>query len=484
MKWPASQVARGLPSERLARGTNSRSLFDRSWRSLADAEARAASYRLSSSAHSGRASGGQRPVAIATPGRKDLPLPAGCDFTRTGEQPGSRTGALWHSSGGQRCLRSKAGFLPRGYPAIGSRESCGIGTPSCGTKRHVGRRRFPDPKFAHRSRRSGRSLDPWFGPAGHRTGHTKPRSARSSPMRVGVTNPTIQNSIFLPDIASLNSNTTTANVGYQQGFTSGGTLDVFFNNSTSESKQSVIALQPDCQLERRPDLHATAACEGSALKQTGATSKSLPTIDESVTRYFLQQLMATVSGVVRLYWDLQSLNGDVRVREEAVASASEQFLQDSRNQMEAGTFAEVDVTRAQAELSRRQRDLAVARSLVREQEAVVKDYITRGRVDGPLGKAPIVAIDPLPEPSPSETFSIDQLYAEAIHTRPEAAQVKIQLENAVLSLRGSQNGIRPELDLVATAENSWFGWNNTAGGSTCKSPFDGRVRQCANTAGT
>jgi outer membrane protein TolC len=52
---------------------------------------------------------------------------------------------------------------------------------------------------------------------------------------------------------------------------------------------------------------------------------------------------------VRLYWDLQSLNGDVRVREQAVVSA-EQFLQDSRNQRDAGTFAEIDVTRAQAEL--------------------------------------------------------------------------------------------------------------------------------------
>jgi outer membrane protein TolC len=122
--------------------------------------------------------------------------------------------------------------------------------------------------------------------------------------------------------------------------------------------------------------------------------------------------------------------------------------------MQAGTFAEVDVTRARAELSRRQRDLAVARSLVRQQEAVLKDYVTRGRVEGTLANAPIVAMDPLPEPSPAENLSIDQLYAEALRNRPDAAQVKIQLDNAVLSLQGSQNGVRPELDVVATAENS------------------------------
>ena len=68
---------------------------------------------------------------------------------------------------------------------------------------------------------------------------------------------------------------------------------------------------------------------------------------------FRQQVIATVSGVVRLYWDLASLNEDVRVRQEAVTSA-EQFLSDNKNQIEAGTVAPVDVTRAEAELSRRQ----------------------------------------------------------------------------------------------------------------------------------
>jgi outer membrane protein len=112
------------------------------------------------------------------------------------------------------------------------------------------------------------------------------------------------------------------------------------------------------------------------------------------------------------------------------------------------------VTRAQAELSRRQRDLAVARSLVRQQEAVVRDYLTRGRVDGALENTPIVATDPLPEPTTADNLSIDQLYQVALRDRPDSAQVKMQLENSELSLQGSLNGVRPQLDLVATAENS------------------------------
>ena len=50
-------------------------------------------------------------------------------------------------------------------------------------------------------------------------------------------------------------------------------------------------------------------------------------------------------------------------------------------------------------------------------------------------------------------MSVDQLYQVALKDRPDAAQVKIQLENAELSLQGSQNGVRPELDVVATVQN-------------------------------
>jgi outer membrane protein TolC len=51
---------------------------------------------------------------------------------------------------------------------------------------------------------------------------------------------------------------------------------------------------------------------------------------------------------------------DVRVRQEAVASA-EQLFADTKNQVETGTAAVIDLTRAEAELARRQRDLSVAR---------------------------------------------------------------------------------------------------------------------------
>jgi outer membrane protein len=348
-------------------------------------------------------------------------------------------------------LRSKAGFLPRGVPLSVRESAAGLGTPAIGPNGTLGGGDSP-------------TLNSLIGPGvqvdlsilGSVPLPTGPAIPNLDPQIVANASwgheSDIQNSIFLPGVRSLNSNTTIANMGYQQGFTGGGTVDLFFNNSRLDQNNPLFLYNPTVASNvgvtfTQPLLRGFGFEANRRYIKIAANNRR---VSDTV---FVQQLIATVAGVVRLYWDLQSLNGDVRVREEAVASA-DQFLRDSRNQMQAGTFAEVDVTRAQAELSRRQRDLTVARSLVRQQEAVLRDYVTRGRVEGALANAPIVATDALPQPSAEENLSIDQLYAEALRARPDAAQVKIQLENAVLSLHGSQNGMRPELDVVATAENS------------------------------
>jgi outer membrane protein len=348
-------------------------------------------------------------------------------------------------------LRAKAGFLPRGVPLSIRESEAGLGTPVIGPNGTLAGGDSP-------------TLNSLIGPGvqvdlsilGSVPLPTGPTPPNLDPQIVGNANwsheSDIQNSIFLPNIRSLNSNATVANIAYQQGFTSGGSLDLFFNNSRLNQNNPLLLYNPTVTSNvgitfTQPLLRGFGFETNRRYIKIAANNRR---VSDTV---FLQQLIATVSGIVRLYWDLQSLNGDVRVREGAVSSA-DQFLRDSRNQMEAGTFAQVDVTRAQAELSRRQRDLSVARSLVRQQEAVVRDYITRGRVEGALANAPIVATDPLPQPSSTENLSVDQLYSEALHNRPDAAQVKIQLENAELSLRGSQNGVRPELDVVATAENT------------------------------
>jgi outer membrane protein len=353
-------------------------------------------------------------------------------------------------------LRSKSGALPRGVPLSVREAPPGLGTPQTSPNGTLG---GGDTPALNALIGPGVQIDlSILGSIPLPTGTAVPNL---DPQLVGTVawNHTsdIQNSIFVPGLRSLNAEETTANVAYQQGFTTGGSVEVFFNNSRADTNSPLLLYNPSTASSvginfTQPLLRGFGF---SVNRRYIRIAKNNQQVSDAV---FQQQVMATVAGLVRLYWDLASLREDVRVRREGVASA-EQFLRDTRNAVETGTAAEVDATRAQAELSRRQRDLAVAQSLVDQQGTVLKDYITRGNLDAELARAPIVTTDNLPVPDNEKLPPVEQLTAQALRLRPEASQVRLQISNSELSLAGSKSALRPELDLVATAQNNGLAGN-------------------------
>src|SRR5207245_71585 len=81
---------------------------------------------------------------------------------------------------------------------------------------------------------------------------------------------------------------------------------------------------------------------------------------------FRQQVISTVWNVINLYWDLVSLNEDVRVKREALDLA-QKLLEDNKARVEVGTLAPLEVTRAEAEVAQARQNLTNAGSVVLEQ---------------------------------------------------------------------------------------------------------------------
>lgn len=175
--------------------------------------------------------------------------------------------------------------------------------------------------------------------------------------------------------------------------------------------------------------------------------------NQTVSQYvFEQQVIATVTAVARLYWDLVSLREDVTVRQEAVTSAN-RLLKDTKDSLEVGRSAAIDVTRAEAETARRKRDLQVAESLVRQQEIVLADYVTRGKME-PYGVVPTDKPGIVP---PDISADLNAATERALLARPDLAQARLQLDNAGISLTGSRNAVLPSVDLVANVANNGLG---------------------------
>jgi outer membrane protein TolC len=98
--------------------------------------------------------------------------------------------------------------------------------------------------------------------------------------------------------------------------------------------------------------------------------------------------------------------------------------------------------------------LISATGLVEQQELIVKTFITRGGLAIPaIRAAHIISTDTLTVPDSEPVIPLQELIVEALRNRPDLAQAGIQVENSQISLMGSINALRPELDLVGTVQN-------------------------------
>lgn len=261
------------------------------------------------------------------------------------------------------------------------------------------------------------------------------------------TNPTVIGS------SALVTNTTVANGGYVQGFGPGTTLNVGFNNSRQTLNSNRISYSP-----------FTSSSFGFTVTQPLlrgfglAVNRRYIRIAQNQQRIadllLRQQLIATVYGVVRLYTDLVALYEDVKVKEGTLASA-EKLYADTKARVDEGTQAPIELTRANAQVYGIRQDVINAHGLLEEQEAILKNVITRRSSDDvEVLNARIIPTDSIDVPEKDDIRPIQDLIAEAFASRPDLTQAGVQVENTRISLEGARNNLLPEIDLVGVAQNS------------------------------
>src|SRR5208282_4721360 len=112
---------------------------------------------------------------------------------------------------------------------------------------------------------------------------------------------------------------------------------------------------------------------------------------------FRSQLENLVSSVVTEYGDLVSSGDTLKARQTALEIA-QRFYSDTKGQIDLGTLAPVELPRAAAELAAREQDLSIATATVRQQEASLKDQLTRSP-DPAIDAAEIVTLDRIEVPT-------------------------------------------------------------------------------------
>ena len=266
---------------------------------------------------------------------------------------------------------------------------------------------------------------------------------RNSTLLAGATNGSLT-----PSTPSSNTlNFITANYALVQGFSSGTQLEVDVNNAAQALYSDTSRWNPFST--PNTSVTVTQSLLRGRSRDINLRYIRIANINQKISRLlFYQQLISTVYGVARLYYDLVSLNENEQVKRETL-TAAQKLYEDDRAQVEQGTLAPLELTRAQSLLTSSELDLIQAEGLVHQQEVILKTQLARrGTADPVIGNLRVVPTDPIVIPQTDDLLPIDSLVSEALSSRPDLAQAVLQVQSGEIALKASINAARPEIDLI------------------------------------
>ncbi len=265
-----------------------------------------------------------------------------------------------------------------------------------------------------------------------------------------VTSPQINPFAYGTNI--LTTNSTIASVSYNQNFSHGGSISLSLTNNFVYQNTYLNFLNPSRSASAQL-MYVQPLLQGMSLAVNNRYIRIAKNNVKIADTVFEQQVISTVSNVISLYWDLVSFTENVRYAEQNLELAQENY-NDNRKQVEIGTMAPIEITRAEAELAARQQDVTVAQTSVLQQETILKSVLThRGLSDPLIAEARIVPTDSIHVPARDNIPPLGDLMADAMTYRPELRQSALTVENSKIQLQGTHNELLPSLSLVGMLMN-------------------------------
>jgi outer membrane protein len=180
---------------------------------------------------------------------------------------------------------------------------------------------------------------------------------------------------------------------------------------------------------------------------------------------FKQQVITTVAAALNLYWDLVAFGEDLRAKQQEVSTA-QRLLDDNKRQVQIGALAEIEITRAEAQLYSSQQDLVVSQTNLQQQEIILKNALCRNGISAAgLDNIRIVPLDKIEVPASDEIRPVQDLLNQALTNRSEIAQAKLNIESNEMNLVGIKNSLKPTLQAFAELTNNGLSGELTALGA-------------------
>ena len=259
-------------------------------------------------------------------------------------------------------------------------------------------------------------------------------------------------------VGAVSAHTAEYNFAVSQGFSSGTTVNLAWDNTRSSSS-ALNLFNPAVQ----SSLYVTVSQQllngfgFFANRRNILISKNNRKIADLA---FAQQAITTVTNTINTYWELVYARQNVDVQQQAVTVA-EKLYSDNKKQLEIGTMAPLDVTRAESELATDNQNLIVARTAQLQQEQNLKNAISKDPLAANFVNVQILPADKPTPPEAIEASSFEDALREAFVKRPDLQEQFYNLKNADIDARATRSALLP----VATI-NGRYGSQGLSGNST------------------
>jgi len=263
----------------------------------------------------------------------------------------------------------------------------------------------------------------------------------------------------LSSLARLTLHTSTFNTQVAQGFQTGTTFFTAWDNTRSSSTSAANLFNPSVQ---------SSIFVGFQQQLLNGFGRSVNTRNIRIAKNnrkiadwaFTQQAITTVTNTITAYWELVYARENVKVQQQAVTVA-EKLYNDNKKQLEIGTMAPLDVTRAESELATDRQNLIVAQTVHLQNQQILKNAISKNPLATNLLNVEIVPTDLPSRPEAIEAPSFEEAAKEAFAKRPELQEEALNLINGEIDVKATRNALLPTATLTAQYSSVGLAGNQT-----------------------
>jgi len=270
-----------------------------------------------------------------------------------------------------------------------------------------------------------------------------------------------QSNTLLAETNALTNDTRTFQFGYSQGFLTGTNAQLTFYSSRSTLNSPASLINPATTAYL--DLTVTQnLLQGFGRAVNNRNIRVARNNQKYTDLQLKEQVIATVSSVINLYWDLVSFIDDVHIKEQALQAAKKQF-EDNKTASSIGTLPRIEVTRAEAEVSAREEELLISQTNVAQQETILKSTLSRtGVASASMDEVHVIPLNRIEIPKLETLKPVKDLVTDALAVRPEIEQARVNIESSMISMNGSKNALKPLLQAFAEFTNNALSGNVNA----------------------